>query len=56
MTSIKSFPSVSVSYARNGQSTRSNEMGMRPMQERAYSKRGEHLTTKKTPAVTMVAA
>ena len=49
MTSIKSFPSVSVSYARNGQSTRSNEMGMRPMQERAYSKRGEQYLLIKSP-------
>jgi len=31
-------PSVSVSYARNGGSTRCNELGMRPMQERAYEK------------------
>ena len=37
----KIVPSVSVSYARNGSSTRSNELGMRPMQERAYEKRGE---------------
>jgi hypothetical protein len=32
----QSIPSVSVSYARNGQSTKANELGMRPMQERAY--------------------
>ncbi len=49
MTSTKSFPSVSVSYARNGQSTQSNEMGMRPMQERAYSKRGEQYLLIKSP-------
>ena len=29
------IPSVSVTYARSGVSTRSNELGMRPMQERA---------------------
>ena len=37
----QSVPSVSVTYARNGSSTHSNELGMRPMQERAYEKRGE---------------
>jgi hypothetical protein len=34
-------PSISVNYPRTGASTRSNEMGMRDMQERAYQKRGE---------------
>lgn len=32
----KSVPSVSVTYARNGSSTKINALGMRPMQERAY--------------------
>ncbi len=31
----KIVPSVSVSYASNGSSTKSNALGMRPMQERA---------------------
>jgi hypothetical protein len=31
-----SIPSVSVTYARDGSSTRSNALGMRPMQERAW--------------------
>ena len=31
-----SIPTVSVNYARTGASTKSNELGMRPMQERAY--------------------
>jgi hypothetical protein len=35
------IPSVSVRYARDGSSTRSNAMGMRPMQERVWQKRGE---------------
>jgi len=35
----KSVPSVSVKYAANGSSTKSNELGMRAMQERAYEKR-----------------
>ncbi len=34
-------PSVSVRYAANGSSTKANEFGMRPMQERAFEKRGE---------------
>jgi superfamily II DNA or RNA helicase len=48
---IKSIPSVSVSYARNGSSTKANAFGMRPMQERAYEKRGEpYLLIKSPPA------
>ena len=35
MTTGKSIPSVSVTYAQNGRSTCSNELGRRPMQERA---------------------
>jgi superfamily II DNA or RNA helicase len=49
MIDIKSVPSVSVSYARNGSSTKSNELGMRPMQERAYEKRGEQYLLIKSP-------
>jgi hypothetical protein len=45
----KSVPSVSVSYARNGNSTRANALGMRPMQERAYEKRGEQYLLIKSP-------
>lgn len=45
----KSVPSVSVTYARNGSSTKSNELGMRPMQERAYEKRGEQYLLIKSP-------
>jgi superfamily II DNA or RNA helicase len=45
----KSIPSVSVSYARNGSSTKANELGMRPMQERAYEKRGEQYLLIKSP-------
>src|SRR5258707_4795386 len=46
---IKSVPSVSVSYARNGNSTKANALGMRPMQERAYEKRGEQYLLIKSP-------
>ncbi|MBE1297337.1 MAG: DEAD/DEAH box helicase [Rhodobacteraceae bacterium] len=42
-------PSVSVTYAQNGSSTKSNELGMRPMQERAYEKRGEQYLLIKSP-------
>ena len=45
----KSVPSVSVTYAQNGSSTKSNELGMRPMQERAYEKRGEQYLLIKSP-------
>ena len=47
----KTVPSVSVSYARNGNSTKSNALGMRAMQERAFEKRGEpYLLIKSPPA------
>ena len=46
---IKSVPSVSVTYARNGASTKANELGMRPMQERAFDKRGEQYLLIKSP-------
>lgn len=42
-------PSVSVTYAGNGKSTKSNELGMRPMQERAWEKRGEQYLLIKSP-------
>ena len=45
----KPVPSVSVNYARTGDSTRPNEYGMRPMQERAWEKRGEKFLLIKSP-------
>lgn len=42
-------PSVSVTYAQTGSSTASNELGMRPMQERAFEKRGEQYLLIKSP-------
>src|ERR1700755_670851 len=45
----KTVPSISVSYARNGSSTKANDMGMRPMQERAFQKRGEQYLLIKSP-------
>ncbi len=44
-----SVPSVSVTYAQDGSSTRANAYGMRPMQERAYLKRGEQYLLIKSP-------
>ena len=49
MTSQKKIPSVSVSYAQNGASTKANALGMRAMQERAYEKRGEQYLLIKSP-------
>jgi len=49
MTQAASFPSISVSYAQNGTSTKANALGMRPMQERAYEKRGEQYLIIKSP-------
>jgi superfamily II DNA or RNA helicase len=48
-TETKSVPSISVTYARNGTSTKANALGMRPMQERAYEKRGEQFLLIKSP-------
>lgn len=45
----QSIPSVSVTYAQDGSSTRSNALGMRAMQERAYQKRGEQYLLIKSP-------
>jgi len=42
-------PAISVSYASDGTSTRPNEYGMRPMQERAFQKRGEQYLLIKSP-------
>lgn len=46
---MKTVPSVSVTYAQNGSSTKSNELGMRVMQERAYDMRGEQYLLIKSP-------
>lgn len=49
MTERSPIPSVSVAYARNGASTKANALGMRPMQERAYERRGEQYLLIKSP-------
>jgi superfamily II DNA or RNA helicase len=45
----RAVPSVSVTYAANGSSTKTNALGMRPMQERAYERRGEQYLLIKSP-------
>lgn len=49
MVDTPNVTSVSVKYAANGSSTKSNELGMRAMQERAYEKRGEQYLLIKSP-------
>ena len=49
MTNRNSVPSISVTYGQSGSSINSNELGMRPMQERAYQKRGEQYLLIKSP-------
>lgn len=49
MTTAKPIPAVSFQTARTGVSAKANEMGMRPMQERAYAKRGEQYLLIKSP-------
>jgi superfamily II DNA or RNA helicase len=49
MTEKKSIPSVTVNYKSSGSSTKSNELGMRAMQERAFEKRGEQYLLIKSP-------
>lgn len=49
MIEKKPVPSVSVSYARNGNTNKANAFGMRPMQERAFEKRGEQYLLIKSP-------
>src|ERR1700733_11978140 len=49
MKTDRIIPSVRVRTAQTGFSTKSNEMGMRAMQERAYEKRGEQYLLIKSP-------
>jgi superfamily II DNA or RNA helicase len=49
MTDIKTIPSISVTYAHNGSSAKANALGMRPMQEKAYERRGEQFLLIKSP-------
>lgn len=45
----QTIPSVSLTTARTGASTKANALGMRPMQERAYARRGEQYLLIKSP-------
>ncbi len=49
MTNSKTIPAVSFTTAHTGVSAKANELGMRPMQERAYAKRGEQYLLIKSP-------
>jgi len=49
MSNPISIPAVSVRYAHDGSSTKSNLLGMRPMQERVWQKRGEQYLLIKSP-------
>ncbi len=49
MTKEKNIPTITVNYTNNGSSVKSNEFGMRAMQERAYEKRGEQYLLIKSP-------
>lgn len=49
MSEKKAVPSITVNYKSTGGSTKSNELGMRAMQERAYEKRGEQYLLIKSP-------
>jgi len=48
-TNKRTIPSVSITTARTGASTKANAMGMRVMQERAFAHRGEQYLLIKSP-------
>ena len=48
-TNKRTIPSVSITTARTGVSTKADAMGMRPMQQRAYARRGEQYLLIKSP-------
>ncbi|MDB5743458.1 MAG: helicase, restriction/modification system component YeeB [Polaromonas sp.] len=48
-TNAYTLPSVSITTARTGVSSKANALGMRAMQERAYAKRGEQYLLIKSP-------
>ena len=48
-TKQRTVPAVSIKTACTGASNKANELGMRPMQERAYDKRGEQYLLIKSP-------
>src|SRR5690349_23395321 len=48
-TNKRTIPSVSLTTARTGASTKADAMGMRPMQQRVYARRGEQYLLIKSP-------
>lgn len=46
---MNAISGITAHYAQNGISKRNNELGMRPMQERAYARRGEQYLLIKSP-------
>jgi len=48
-TNLHTVPAVSIATARTGVSSKVNALGMRPMQELAYAKRGEQFLLIKSP-------
>lgn len=48
-TNTYTVPSISITTARTGTSSKANELGMREMQESAYAKRGEQYLLIKSP-------
>lgn len=49
MSSERNMPAISVDYSGDGRSTRSDAMGMRPMQQRVWQFRGEQYLLIKSP-------
>jgi hypothetical protein len=49
MNETRAIPAVTLTTARTGASAKSNELGMRPMQARAYAHRGEQYLLIKSP-------
>ena len=51
MNKLEPIPTISLNYEGTGYSSKSNELGIRPMQEKAFAKRGEkYLLIKSPPA------
>ena len=48
-TNKRTIPSVSIHTARSGASSKADSLGMRPMQQRTYSRRGEQYLLIKSP-------
>ena len=48
-TNKRTIPSVSITTARTGASSKADALGMRPMQQRAYARRGEQYMLLKSP-------